>query len=183
MNALIKIRKYIYCFFAFYVCNYIVSNIPVWRIRKWYYQCLGLKIGSKSIFNMSQYFYNLNNIIIGNYVHINRGCFFDGRAGITIRNNVSVSHKVNFVTQSHDPNTKDFAGKAAPIIVEDYVWIGINATILQGVIIGKGAVVAAGAVVTKDVEPYTIVGGVPARKIGDRTHDLDYTPKWVVPFT
>jgi acetyltransferase-like isoleucine patch superfamily enzyme len=132
---------------------------------------------------MSQYFYCPAKIAIGNYTHINRGCFLDARAEIIIGNNVSISHKVNFISQSHDVNTKNFAGKSAPIIIGDYVWIGINAIILQGVTIGNGAVVAAGAVVIKDVEPYTIVGGVPAKKIGDRIQDLEYTPEWIVPFT
>ena len=65
----------------------------------------------------------------------------------------------------YDPG---FRAIAQPVIIEDYVFIGPRAIILPGVTLGKGAVVAAGAVVTKDVEPFSIVGGVPAKVIGER---------------
>ena len=77
---------------------------------------------------------------------------------------------------THDVQSRDFAASCLPIIVGDYAWICIHATVLGGVKIGEGAVVAAGAVVTRDVDPYTIVAGVPARKIGDRSLNLDYRP-------
>jgi acetyltransferase-like isoleucine patch superfamily enzyme len=168
--------------FAIYICNYFIAYIPIWTIRKFYYKCLGVKLGKRTILNMSQYIWCSFKIKIGDNVHINRGCFLDGRGGITIGNNVSISHKVNLVTGTHDINSENFAYIAAPIIINDNAWIGINATILQGVTIGEGAIVAAGAVVTKDVAPYTIVGGVPAIKIGDRTHCLNYKIKWEAPF-
>jgi acetyltransferase-like isoleucine patch superfamily enzyme len=77
----------------------------------------------------------------------------------------------------------NFRMKSSPVIIDDYVWVGINATVLQGVRIGEGAVVAAGAVVTKNVEPYTIVGGIPAKQIGVRTKNLDYHCFWETAFT
>jgi len=132
--------------------------------------------------NMSQYFFYINRLKIGKHTHINRGCFFDARAGINIGNNVSISHQVSLLTGGHDVHSSDFSGIFRPIDIKDYVWIGVNATILQGVTIGEGAVVAAGAVVVKDVEPYSIVGGVPAKKIGIRNKNLNYTPSWNLPF-
>jgi acetyltransferase-like isoleucine patch superfamily enzyme len=176
------VLKYIYYFFALYVCNYFIANIPVWRIRKSYYKLLRMKIGKNTILNMSQYFFAIHKLSIGSHCHVNRGCFFDARAGITIGNNVSISHRVTLMSGSHDVNSKTFAGDFQPIKIEDYVWIGVNAIILKGVNIGKGAVVAAGAVVTKDVAPYTIVGGIPAKKIGDRAKDFEYYPTWGLPF-
>lgn len=77
---------------------------------------------------------------------------------------------------SHDVQDPDFKYNGEQIIIDDYVWIGVNATILKGVHIREGAVVSAGAVVTKDVEPYTIVGGIPAKVIGKRIKDLRYQP-------
>ena len=68
-------------------------------------------------------------------------------------------------------------------MIDDYVWIGIGVIVLQGVHIGKGAVVCAGAVVTKDVGEYEIVAGVPAKKIGERNKDLDYKCLWETPLT
>ena len=71
-------------------------------------------------------------------------------------------------------NDPFFRDCPAPIEIDDYAWIGSRATVLPGVKIGKGAVVAAGAVVTKDVTPYLVVGGVPARPLGTRSTDLRY---------
>jgi acetyltransferase-like isoleucine patch superfamily enzyme len=174
--------KHIYYFFALYVCNYFIANVPVWRVRKLYYTLLGMKIGKKSIVGMSQYFFDAHKISIGSHTHVNKGCFFDARAGITVGSSVSISHQVTLMTGSHEVSSRTFAGVFLPITIEDYAWIGVNATILKGVRVGKGAVVAAGAVVTKDVAPYTIVGGVPAKKIGDRAQDLEYYPAWGIPF-
>lgn len=169
-------------FFYYYVCNYIISVIPVWFIRKGYYKLLGAQIGKGSVLNMSQYLVVPQNLEIGNYTHINRGCFIDARSNVKIGNSVSISHKVSIVTGSHQAQTPDFSGIYLPITIEDYAWIGLNATILQGVTIGEGAVVAAGAVVTKDVAPYSIVGGIPAKIIGKREIKPDYKCEWKIPF-
>lgn len=74
----------------------------------------------------------------------------------------------------HDPQDPLYQGVGGPVVIEDYAWLSCRTVILPGVTIGKGAVVAAGAVVTKDIEPYSIVGGVPAVEIGVRTKDLQY---------
>ena len=106
------------------------------------------------------------NIHIGRNVFINAGCQFQDHGGVTLGDGTLVGHNVVFATLNH---LLDPARRAemipAPIVVGRNVWIGSNATILQGVTIGDGAGVAAGAVVTHDVEPRTIVGGVPARMI------------------
>jgi acetyltransferase-like isoleucine patch superfamily enzyme len=155
---------YMYRFLAFYIGNYIIPYIPVWLIRKLFYKSMGMKIGKGTVINMAQYFSDMRKVTIGCNTHINRQCYFESRSRIYIGNKVSISHKVTFITGSHDVRSKYFYGFGRPILIKDYVWIGVNATILQGVTIGEGAVVGAGAVVTKDVEPYTIVAGVPAKK-------------------
>lgn len=182
-NSWIKLPfYYIYCFLCTYLPNNIYSYIPSRKLRLFLYRCCGMRIGKKSVINMGLYTFSMNKISIGEYTHINRKCFIDGRGSCFIGNNVSISHNVSIVTGSHDFNAKNFYGKYLPIKIDDYVWIGVNATILQNVHIGKGAVVAAGAVVTKDVPPYTIVGGVPAKIIGKRTDDLEYQCLWKIPF-
>jgi len=115
-----------------------------------------------------------SRVTIGHATHINRGVLLDGRGIVKIGNCVSISHRAAFVSAGHDTQSPTFGYRSAPITICDYAWIGVNATILKGVTIGEGAVVAAGAVVTKDVEPYTIVGGVPAKKIGERPRGLNY---------
>lgn len=129
------------------------------------------------------YLMNANLISIGEFSHINHDCIIDARAQVRIGNSVSISHRVNIMTGSHDVDNKNFQGLFKPITIEDYAWIGIGATILQGVTIGKGAVVCAGAVVTKDVPAYAIVAGVPARKIKIRSKELDYFCEWETPLT
>ena len=112
---------------------------------------------------------------IGANTVINRDVLLDGRMGLVIGDNVSVSEGVAIFTLEHDPNSPDFANRGAPVRIADRAFIGARAIILPGVTVGEGAVVAAGAVVTHDVPPYTIVGGVPARPIGERRRDLSYT--------
>ena len=104
------------------------------------------------------------NITVGKGVFINSGCCFQDQGGIVLGDHVLVGHQVVFATLNHDLDPARRAGmQPAPIVVGDNVWIGAHATILAGVTIGENAVVAAGAVVTRDVPADTIVGGVPAR--------------------
>lgn len=106
------------------------------------------------------------NISIGKNVFINSCCNFQDQGGITIKDGALIGHKVVLATLNHGYSTETrHRIYPAPIVVGKNVWIGSNATILQGVTIGDNAIVAAGAVVTKDVAPDTIVGGVPARFI------------------
>lgn len=104
------------------------------------------------------------NIRIGRRVFINSGCKFQDQGGIVIGDDVLVGHNCVIATLNHvdDPeNRADMLPK--PVRIADKVWIGANVTILPGVTVGEGAILAAGAVVTKDVAPRTVVGGVPAR--------------------
>lgn len=106
------------------------------------------------------------NITVGKNVFINACCHFQDQGGITLGDNCLVGHNVVFATLNHGFAPEERQSMLpAPIVVGRNVWIGSNSTILQGVTIGDNAVVAAGAVVTKDVPADTIVGGVPARFI------------------
>lgn len=111
------------------------------------------------------------NITVGRDVFINAGCHFQDHGGVTIGDGCQIGHNVVFATLNHGLSPEDRQNTyPAPIVLGRNVWVGSNATILQGVTVGDNAVIAAGAVVTKDVEPATIVGGVPAkviRRIGE----------------
>ena len=124
---------------------------------------------------MDAWFDTRGKFTLGDNSIINQKCRLDNRGILTIGNNVSISAEVCILTADHDIQSPDFRGYEQPVIIEDYVFVGTRAMILPGVILGKGAVVAAGAVVTRSVEPYTIVAGVPARPIGTRQTELDYT--------
>ena len=105
-------------------------------------------------------------VSIGERCFIQQCCTFFGRGGIEIGNDVFIGPKVNLITINHDENPDNrSATYGRRIVIEDKVWIGINSTILPGVRIGYGAIVGAGSVVTKNVEPMTIVAGNPARVI------------------
>ena len=142
-----------------------------------------MKIGKGSFIMKNVYVQNPNKISIGEYSHINRDCLLDARGGIVIGNSVSISHKVNIMTGSHDYKSSNFMGVFHPITINDYAWLGVGCTILQGTSIGEGAVVCAGAVVNKDVPDYAVVGGVPAKIIGTRPNNLSYKCSWDTPFT
>lgn len=106
------------------------------------------------------------NITVGRDVFINACCHFQDHGGVTIGDGCQIGHNVVFATLNHGLSPEDRQNTyPVPIVLGRNVWVGSNATILQGVTIGDNAVIAAGAVVTKDVEPATIVGGVPAKVI------------------
>lgn len=114
------------------------------------------------------------NISVGKNVFINSGCRFQDQGGITISDGVLIGHNVVLATLNHDINPKKRSSmQPAPIIIGKNVWIGANATVVPGVAIGDGAIIAAGAVVTKDVPANVIVGGVPAKIIKNIETDQD----------
>ncbi|KGQ70663.1 hypothetical protein OA57_04655 [Chelonobacter oris] len=106
------------------------------------------------------------NIRVGKNVFINHACEFMDRGGITLGDNVLIGPKVNLVTINHpiDPLTRR-ATYCAPIVLENNVWLGAAVSVMPGVTIGENSIVAANAVVTKDVAPNSIVGGIPAKLI------------------
>ena len=145
----------------------IVGNIPIWFVRKATYQFFGVKIGTGSNIHLWARFYNHKNIEIGTDTHIGDNVFLDGRNKIKIGDHVDIASQVLIYNEEHNVSSDGFEATNEPVEIEDYVFIGPRAILLPGVRIGKGAVVAAGAVVTKDVIEFTIVGGVPAVKIGE----------------
>jgi maltose O-acetyltransferase len=162
-----------------YGTNYVINHIPSFTLRHfWYRHVLGVRIGENSAIFLGCFIWSAGpshmrreGLRIGSYCWINRNCCLDARGSLSIGNNVSISPDVTILTLQHSYNSPTFADVPGPVVIEDHVWIGTRAMILPGVTVGRAAVVAAGAVVTKDVPPRAIVGGVPARTIG--TRDLD----------
>jgi len=153
-----------------------IAYIPSHNIRNFILRTLGMKIAASAVLYSTFEIRKPSKIRIGAGSVVGHGIILDGRNGINIGENVNISSSVMIWTMQHDYNDPLFGAVGGAVTVEDYVWISARAIVLPNVVIGKGAVVAAGAVVTKDVQPYCIVGGVPAKKIGSRIKNLNYCP-------
>lgn len=147
---------------------YLGSLIPSHHIRRFILRLGGAKIGKGSSVHTGCRFFSLKKIKIGEDSIIGYGVFLDGRDKIIIGNHVDIASEVMIYNSEHDINSADFQARLVPVEIEDYVFIGPRVIILPGVRIGRGSVVGAGAVVTKDVADFSIVGGVPAAVIGER---------------
>jgi len=146
----------------------LVGHLPIHFIRRWTYRLAGVKIGKGSTIHMWCNFFNPAGVKIGEDTIIGDHCFLDGRAPLEIGDHVDIASRVLIYNSHHDVHDEEFRPIEKPVTIEDYVFIGARAIILPGVKVGRGAVVAAGAVVTKEVAPKKIVGGVPAQEIGER---------------
>ena len=152
-----------------------IGWIPSHTLRKAAYRwLLRVKIGEKTSLHRGCRFYSPARVTIGEHSVVNREVLLDGRCGIKIGSNVSISEGAAIFTLEHDLNSPNFGTQGGKVIIKDYVFIGARAIVLPGVTMETGSAAAAGAVVTKNVEAYTIVGGVPAKPIGQRNRDLSY---------
>lgn len=153
----------------------LVSNIPSHAFRLFVYRMLGAQIGEHTSIHRGCEFYNMTGLRIAGNSVINRNVVLDARRGLTIGRNVSISEFAIIYTLQHDLDDPMFGVTGSAVNIADYAFVGARAIVLPGVQVGEGAAVAAGAVATTDVSPYTVVGGVPARVIRTRSNDLRYT--------
>ena len=158
-----------------YGYNNWIGKVPSRTLRMaWLRAWLGA-CGAGTSVQMSCRFLNGHRVHFGERNAINFGCLFDGRRyEIRTGNDVSIGPEASILTLGHDVNSPDFADSGGTVTIGDHVWIAYRAIVLPGVKIGDGAVIAAGAVVTRDVDPFTIVAGAPAKKIGERERQLTY---------
>jgi maltose O-acetyltransferase len=155
--------------------NSLVGHLPVRTIRRIYLKLWLGNFGTKTGIQMGCRFLNGRKVHFGDRNVINFGCLLDGRKfQIRTGSDVSIGPEASILTLGHDPQSSEFVDRGGDVIIGNHVWIGYRAIILPGITIGDGAVVGAGAVVSKDVKPYTIVAGNPARTIGDRNRELNY---------
>ena len=152
----------------------IVGFVPSHHIRRFFYRSSGVTFGKGSTIHMGACFYDPKNIVIGKDNIIGEGAVLDGRDKLIIGDHVDIASEVMIYNCEHDVQNSDFKAVCSPVEIGDYVFIGPRAIILPGVNIKKGAVIGAGAVVTKDVDEFAIVGGVPAKPIKERIKNLNY---------
>lgn len=154
---------------------HIIGHIPFHHLRRFFYRLAGIKIGKGSTIHMYARFYDPRNIEIGEDTIVGEFVVLDGRDQLKIGDHVAIASEVMIYNSEHDINDENFKAITEKVIIDDYVFIGPKAIILPNIKIGKGAIIAAGAVVTKDVPPFAIVGGIPAKVIGERKNkNLNY---------
>lgn len=166
------IHKWLFAFL--FIILKVIGKLPFHTIRILSLRIFKAEIGTKVGLYRGFEVRSPWKLRIGSNTIIGHNALLDARKELTIGNNVNISNEVMIWTLHHDYNDPDFSNAGAPVVIEDYVWLCSRAIILPGVTIGKGAVVAAGAVVTRNVLPYTVVGGVPAKPIGTRNQNLKY---------
>ena len=150
-------------------CSIVQSRIP-WpsKVRKVCLTLFGAKIGDNFVCRESIYVHFPWKLKIGDCVWLGAGTYLHNLLEITIGSNTSVSHQVFISTGGHDIKSSSFPFKNAPVVIGSSVWIASRSTILAGVEVGDGSVVAAGSVVTKSIPPWQVVAGCPAKAISSR---------------
>lgn len=154
--------------------NTVINKIPSRHVRKWFYQLLGAKMGGKTFPCRRVEILLPMGLKLSDRVAVGWFAELDSRGGITVGHDTNISSHVKLITGSHDIDDPKFEADFKPISIGHHCWIGTGATVLQGINIGDGAIVAAGAVVTKDIPSYEVWGGVPAKFIRKRTVELEY---------
>lgn len=155
----------------------VLKRIPSRTIRIALLRSRGAKIAKNVSMFASVEIRNPKGLSISNGCSIGPKVLLDARKGLDIGKNVTIAYDAIIWTLHHDMNSADFHGCGAKTTIDEYAWICSRSILLPGIHVGKGAVVASGAVVTKNVEPYTIVAGVPAKPIGKREQiDFTYSP-------
>lgn len=156
-----------------------IATIPSLHIRKWLYKGLGVKMGKNVTIHFRTELRCPERLSLGDGTIIGDNAILDARRGLTLGKNVNLSSNVSIYTLQHDHRAPDFSCPAEDKVdfavkIDDRAWLGSNVIVLPGVHIGEGAVCCAGCVVTKNVEPYDVVAGIPAKKVGTRPRNMTY---------
>lgn len=171
-----RISSY-YLDFGLMLLHCLNDHLPSHTLRRLAFGLAGGKIGRGSAIHMSVRYFNPAGIEIGSDSIIGFGSFLDGRDSLIIGNHVDIASGVQIYNSEHDIHAEKFEPTTGSVEIGDYVFIGPGSIILPQVKIGRGAIIAAGAVVTKDVPDFAIVGGVPAKIIGERQNT---NPKYIL---
>lgn len=146
----------------------IIPKMPSQTFRNWGLRKMGVNMSKNVKFYADFSVRSPKNLVIEDGVSIGPKVLLDARCGLTIRKNAVIAYDAIIWSLNHDYNDIHFCGKGAPVEIGAYAWVCSRSMILPGITIGEGAVVASGAIVTKDVEPWSVVAGIPAKVIGHR---------------
>jgi putative colanic acid biosynthesis acetyltransferase WcaF len=163
--------------------NLIVTHVPSRRIRVAWLRLFGAKIGKQTSIMMGTRIHGVKKLTIGDNCSIGTRCLLDARCRLTIDDAVVLSNDVQTIAGHHLVNTDDFHNFLSPIHIEHHVWVASRAMVLPGVEIAAGAVIEACSLVRDDVDPMTVVAGIPAKQRGVRKSSLNYRPDFAPRFS
>jgi len=179
-SGLRYIKRFFQIFFL-YLYNAFFNKIP-FNFLRIFIAGFFMEIGKGTFIGFNVKILNdkgRSQIKIGDNCSVNPDVLLDGREGqIVIKDNVDIARGSWIFTLEHDPHDDFHVTRSGDVCIESHVWVASRATILPGVTIGEGCVIACGAVVTKDMPAMSMVGGVPAKVIGQRRSNLKYTIKY-----
>ncbi|MBT8765772.1 acyltransferase [Metapseudomonas boanensis] len=158
--------------------NLIANLTPLFLVKNLFLRMLNVRLGKNSVIHSRVRLFGLSKVTVGENSTINFGVYLDNRAKISIGKNVSIAHDVKIYTAGHKIDSDHFDFFKKDVHINDYACIFSNALIMPGIRVGRGAVVLPGAVVTKDVQEMTVVGGNPATPIKPRNSNLSYELKY-----
>ena len=156
-----------------------IGMIPSVHLRTWLYRGVGVKMGKNVTIRFRTEERCPERLTLGDGTIIGDNAILDARRGLTMGRNGNLSSNVSIYNLQHDHRDPYFGLPSEDklklsVEIDDRAWLGANVIVLPGVHIGEGAVCCAGCVVTKDVEPFAVVAGIPARKVNERPHNLKY---------
>jgi len=156
------------------VSIHVIGKLPIHALRVLVLKAWGARIGPGVTIYHGIEIRSARRLQIGANTSVGNDAILDARGGLVIGSNVNLSTGVHIWTAQHDWRSQDFGLDLGGVVVGDHAWLSDRVTVLPGVTIGEGAVVAAGGLVTRDVGPFQLVGGVPAKPLGVRPDNLTY---------
>jgi putative colanic acid biosynthesis acetyltransferase WcaF len=154
--------------------NSVICHVPVRALRMAWLRASGASLGDGAAVFWGTTVFNARDLVVGSRSVVSFRCVLDARGGLRLGEDVVVASDVQLITGGHDVDDPGFAPYFRPIEVGNRVWLTSRVTVLAGVSLGEGAVAAAGSLVTEDVAPFSVVGGVPARVVRERPQGLTY---------
>lgn len=157
--------------------NFTKDFFP-YPLRNLWLLIFGIRVHATSSIHRQCRFFHIGKFSLGKNSTVNFGCYLDNRRGIKIGDNTAIAHNVKIYTLGHDIDSPNFETKGAAVTIGSNVFVFSNAMIMPGVNIGDGAVILPGSIVTKSIEPFAVVGGIPAKFIKKRTSEIAYKTKY-----